>query len=58
MPKFYTVCGLMRFSPDRLLSAHHFAVTLAEIEWTVPAQLVMASPARLHDAVFQAIQSM
>jgi hypothetical protein len=48
----------MRFSPDRLLSAHHFAVTLTEIDWTVPAQHVMASPARLHDAVFRAIQSM
>jgi hypothetical protein len=48
----------MRFFPDRLLSAHHFAVMLSEIEWTVPAQHVMASPARLHDAVFRAIQSM
>jgi hypothetical protein len=48
----------MRFSPDRLLSAHHFAVTLTEIDWTVPAQYVMPSPARLHDAVFRAIQSM
>ena len=24
----------MRFSPDPHLSAHHFAVTLTEIEWT------------------------